>query len=426
MQVSYRFFYIKMNQGLKFNTEWFFSGQFLRKGLILCLFLLILPSLFAQRKPKVILMKERQSLEGKIILINKLLLETASKKQKSRSELSVVNQQLQLRESLIITLEDEIQALDQDILNLEEKICLMEEDLIQIRGNYGRIINSTYRHLHKQNIWLAIFSAGSVKEAFQRMVYFRQFSAYRKNQIALILRTEEEIKSSIRQYEASIQEKSQLIEEKKREMERLEENKSNKIILFTQLRNKENEYRNELELQRLSLKNVLDNLKLDDSPPPPAKNKATGEKGKPQKVGYDPTGKDFAKMKGKLMWPIPAAQAVITEKFGKVKDDFNNDVQNDGITIRTAKGQSIMAVYEGKVAAVMKVPMSGMLVIVSHGEYRTAYTNLTDIAVKPGDYVKSGQVIGNVRLDPRTDESVFQFLIHRPPSYLNPLQWLNK
>ena len=36
------------------------------------------------------------------------------------------------------------------------------------------------------------------------------------------------------------------IEEKKKEMESLEESKSNKMILFTQLRNKENEYRNEL------------------------------------------------------------------------------------------------------------------------------------------------------------------------------------
>lgn len=420
-------FFIKMNQGIIFSSQWNCKERFFRKGAVFLMFILTLSALNAQRKPKVILMKERQSLEGKIILINKLLLETASKKQKSRSELSVVNQQLQLRESLIETLEKEIQALDFDIMNLEEKICLMNEDLIKIRENYGRIINTTYRHLHKQNIWLAIFSSGSIREAFQRMVYFRQFSAYRKNQIALIVKTEEEITVSIREFEAAIREKSELIEEKKKEMESLEESKSNKMILFTQLRNKENEYRNELELQRLSLKNVLDNLKLDDSPPPPpAKAKNTEEKGKPQKVNYDPTGKDFAKMKGKLMWPIPASQAVVTEKFGKVKDDFDNDVQNDGITIRTAKGQSVTAVYEGKVAAVMKVPMSGMLIIVSHGEYRSAYTNLTDVAVKPGEYVKSGQVIGNVRLDPRTDESVFQFLIHRPPSYLNPLQWLIK
>ena len=109
--------------------------------------------LFAQSKPKVMLVKERQALEDKIILVNKLLSETASKKQKSRGELAVLNQQLELREKLITTLESEIQTLDRDILILEEQICLLEEDLVEIRANYGQIIAVTYRNFHQQNIF---------------------------------------------------------------------------------------------------------------------------------------------------------------------------------------------------------------------------------------------------------------------------------
>lgn len=390
--------------------------------IFLCLFSI---EAAAQSKPKILLMKERKDLEGKIILINKLLSETASKKEKSRGELAVVNQQLELRKNLITTLEKEIETLDSDLIGLEERICLLQEDLLKIRKNYGSVINITYRNFQPQTFWLAVFSADSFREAFRRMIYFRQFSAYRKNQIRLIKDTETKIGESVSEIEKTIQEKSTLIEEKSQEMERLQESKSNKIVLYTQLRNKENEYRNELELQRLSLKNVMDNLKTEDTPISP---KVVGKKGKdaPQKSEYDPTGKDFKTMKGKLPWPVPASQAVIIEKFGQIKDEFDNDIQSDGIRIRTAQGQPVAAIYEGKVVAVMKVPLSGMLVIVTHGKYRSAYTNLTDITVKPGDSVKTGQVLGKVKPDTRTDECSFQFLIHHPPDYLNPLQWLAK
>lgn len=400
---------------------------------------LLLPLLhYAQRsKARAMLAKDRARLEKKIEAVNTLLAETASKKEKSRNELTVIDKQIHLREELITSLEDEILDITVLIPDLEIDIADLENDLGGLRKNYGATAQLTYKTYNEENIWLAILSAESLSEVYYRMVYFRQFSVYRTRQMQALVRSQKVLEDKIGELNLSIKEKEQLILEKQTEVEKLEGSKLSKSSLYQSLRQREAEYREELENQRLALKDLIENMDISSTEPEPtplppvssedAPKIEAKSKEKPKRTEYDPTGKDFMKQKGNLPWPVDADKSIIVGKYGHTEDEYGNNVKNDGVFIRTPKGQSVSAVYEGKVTAVLKVPASGTMVIVSHGEYRTVYANLRESHVSVGEVIKAKQSIGVVRSDPRTEETVFHFLVHKTPDvYLDPMKWLER
>lgn len=404
--------------------------------IIIILCTLFLPMLhYAQRsKARAMLAKDRSRLEKKIALVNTLLSETASKKEKSRNELAVIDKQIHLREQLIETLENEILDITVLIPDLEIEIADLENDLGGLRKNYGATAQLTYKTFNEENIWLALLSAESLSEAYYRMVYFRQFSVYRTQQMQSLVRAQKVLEDKIGELNLSIKEKEQLIFEKQSEVTKLEDSKNSKSSLYQELKQKEVEYREELEGQRIALKDLIENMDISSNEPavtPPSTTNESQEEAKPadkpKKTEYDPTGKDFVKHKGDLPWPVDEDKSVVVGRFGNTEDEYGNKVKNDGVFIRTPKGQSVMAVYEGKVTAVLKVPASGTMVIVSHGDYRTVYANLRESYVSTGTAIKAKQPIGVVRSDPRTEETVFHFLVHKTPDvYLDPLKWLER
>ena len=179
------------------------------------------------------------------------------------------------------------------------------------------------------------------------------------------------------------------------------------MSLFFALKDKESQYRKRLDQQRRALKALIRRIDASYSTKVPAKNNATG--------------RSFARLKGSLPWPIVAGNGLVVGKFGETEDAFGNRITNDGIFIRTRPAEIVRAVYEGKITGVQKVPLSGTMVIIEHGTYRTVYANLESVKVKPGEQVKSGDEIGTVRTDERTEETIFNFMVYRSPDiFENP------
>lgn len=381
-------------------------------------------------KPKAMLAKERANLEEKITLVNKLLTETASKTQKSRTELAVLNNQIQLREQLISTLENEIAVFEDEIALSEERICYMEEDLVKLRRLYAQTVRVAYLNLPDSYSWLMIFGANGFREAYNRFVYLFQYAQYRKRQIKQIVRTETEIAETIQARKAMIVEHEAMINEKLAEVDKLTQSKTTKASVYESLRSQEANYRQELAAQQAQLKQVIESLNLAEAPlPSPTPKKSEGKMAaKSEKTNiYENDGKSFDKKKGHIPWPVPANKAIVVEKFGDSEDEYGNKVSNAGIKLRVSQGQQVVAVHEGIVTAVHEIPLSGTIVIMAHGKYRTAYANLDQIKVKKGDAVKAGQALGSVRTDSRTDEAITEFMVMITPNkYLNPLLWLAK
>jgi len=64
-------------------------------------------------------------------------------------------------------------------------------------------------------------------------------------------------------------------------------------------------------------------------------------------------------------------------------------------------------------------------VIVQHGNYRTVYSNLSQLKVKQGDKVKAKQALGTIYSDPDDDNKTeVYFQIYKDRQLLDPTPWL--
>jgi septal ring factor EnvC (AmiA/AmiB activator) len=129
---------------------------------------------------------------------------------------------------------------------------------------------------------------------------------------------------------------------------------------------------------------------------------------------------DFLGNRGRLPWPV--GNGFITQGFGIY---YNQGIKSEssGVDIKSNPGASVRAVFEGTVVSVNDI--SGTyLVLIKHGEYFTAYSNLKTVSVSRGEKVATKQSIGSVATDPTTGEASVTFEVIRGTDYMDPKSWL--
>ena len=136
--------------------------------------------------------------------------------------------------------------------------------------------------------------------------------------------------------------------------------------------------------------------------------------------------KKFELNKGKLPWPV--SRGVVIQKFGTQPHPVvkTAKIKSNGIVIATEKNQKVKTVFEGKVLSVLQFRGSNPTVLVQHGNYITAYKNLSKVFVNKGDKVISNQYIGEVFTNTSTGKSSIQFSVFQKTTPLNPLFWILK
>ncbi len=359
----------------------------------------------------------RETLQQQIRLTDRLLQETEDKRDKTLVELSVVNKQVSLRRRLLQSLTGELRELETSISEAETIIGALERDMDTIRLGYAQMARLTYQAMEGDYFWLSLLSAGSLTEAYYRAIYFRQFSQYRRDQMRLISQTKDYLAEKRVRLQADLREKARLVEEKEAELSRLAASQAQQKKIFENLRAKVARYQTQLQQQQRQLKGFIrdteDAVAEASTEPVPELSKDYA--------------REFTRQQGRLPWPVPPQYALIIGGFGLTEDPYGNPVTNDGIYLRTPQGQQVTAVAAGKVTGVRRLPQHGAMVIVEHGDYRTVYADLEDTFVFTGEYVEAGQAIATVRTDPRSSETVLNFLIYKvPDQFLDPQKWLQR
>lgn len=134
----------------------------------------------------------------------------------------------------------------------------------------------------------------------------------------------------------------------------------------------------------------------------------------------------FTANRGRLPWPVE--KGFISGSYGKHPNKLFPKVIEDnyGIDITTSEGAPVRAVFEGTVVRMANI--DGIMVMISHGEYFTVYTNLSGASVKVGDKVSNRQVIG--RAGKNDDgENMMNFQVWKVGSNsnfftVNPSDWI--
>jgi murein hydrolase activator len=133
----------------------------------------------------------------------------------------------------------------------------------------------------------------------------------------------------------------------------------------------------------------------------------------------------FAANKGRLPWPVE--KGFVSGQYGRHPNKLFPQVieDNNGIDITTGEGASVRAVYEGTVQKIANI--DGTMIMISHGEYFTIYTNLSSASVHVGDKVSARQVIGRAGKNDEGDNTVnFQVWKVSGSNFftVNPSDWI--
>ena len=131
----------------------------------------------------------------------------------------------------------------------------------------------------------------------------------------------------------------------------------------------------------------------------------------------------FERNKGGLPWPVK--RGFISQSFGVHKHpEFRNiTLQNNGIDITTNKNETVRAVFNGSVSAILSIPGQGDAVLVNHGDFFTVYSRMTNISVRKGQKIKTGQKLGSVMTD-EEDKTILQFQVWEGQAKQDPQNWL--
>ncbi|HEV8080205.1 MAG TPA: peptidoglycan DD-metalloendopeptidase family protein, partial [Chitinophagaceae bacterium] len=129
----------------------------------------------------------------------------------------------------------------------------------------------------------------------------------------------------------------------------------------------------------------------------------------------------FERNRGSLPWP---ADGFILSGYGSNSLPGGVDYNNPGVSIGTAIGASVKAIFDGEVTLVN--PMDDkQVVFIKHGKYFTVYSNLSSANIKRGQNVKIGQVIGRAGVNDDGQGQV-DLIIMKESNNVNPQQWLRR
>ena len=125
------------------------------------------------------------------------------------------------------------------------------------------------------------------------------------------------------------------------------------------------------------------------------------------------------------IWP---AHGWLTGTFGGRSDPFTGEPgYHQGLDISTDKGQPVFATADGEVEAASYTGDYGNLIVLTHGfGLVTRYGHLSGFAVKPGQAVKRGAVIGYVGATGRATGAHLHYEILVNGKLINPLQLLTQ
>ena len=120
-----------------------------------------------------------------------------------------------------------------------------------------------------------------------------------------------------------------------------------------------------------------------------------------------------------LRWPV---RGKIIQAFGPK----SSGGQNDGINVSVPEGTPIKAAEDGVVAyAGNELKGYGNLVLVRHSNgFVTAYAHASELAVKKGENIKRGQVIGKAGATGNVTGPQLHFEVRKGATPVDPMQYL--
>lgn len=396
--------------------------------------------------------KEKAKIEKEISSMNAILKETRKNKKLSASELQIIKKKVEQRQQLVNNITSQINILDNQIKTTQQSITESYRSLEILKQNYAYMLRYAQKHRSAMDRLLFIFAAKDYHEAYQRYVFFRRYASLQRSQMAKIENKTIELSSMTDDLLNQKKSQSKLLNQEKVNTANLNKERQQQEKLVNNIKKQESQLAKEIKAKEAKKKKLQQQInaaisaevkkqakiaetkrKNASSANATAKKESSTEKKTPEKKTYvmaatpkeEALSKSFETNKGRLPWPV--GKGVIVSGFGKHPhpDIAGVEIENLGVDIRTTKGASVKAVFEGEVCKVFPGPNGNKIVIIRHGEYMTVYTNLASVSVSDGAKVSTGQTIGTIATN-ENGESEMNFQVRQGVKCQNPSVWLKR
>jgi murein hydrolase activator len=386
---------------------------------VLCLF-----SVNLQAQTKKELEAKRHKLKNEIRQINQLLIRTKTKEKSVLSQVTDLNKRIKTREKLINTISQETRLLVKDISSNEQQISTLEKNLAVLKADYAKMIVAAYKTKSKENRLLFLLSAKDFTQAYNRLKYMKQYTAYRQKQGLEIVQQTQRLKKLNDTLLFKKQAKDTLLIQTQQEQDSIKDEKKNQKKLIAKIKRKERYYLANIrkkQKQERAINKKIEKLIRDAIA-------ASNKKGDVFKLTAEAKAlaADFVANKGKLPWPVTKGLVVL--RYGKQPHPVvkTATIQSNGVRIATEKGAYARAVFKGKVLAIQLIPGGQKVVLIQHGNYISVYKNLDTVIVTKGQKVETKQNIGSVHTDSATGKTILAFVLFKEVKTVNPALWLYK
>ncbi len=400
----------------------------LNKLTLLLAFIIVIFSFnqcFAQKSKRLELEARRVQIQKEIKNINEMLFDNKKKKAMVFSDIENLTYKILRKEELVKLTNQQINLLDKDIkLNLTQQLEL-EIQLKEVKIAYGEMILKSYKTKSGKNRLMFLLSSETFFQAFKRMQYMKQYAAFRKTQAIKITSLTNEFKTANEMLIIKKETKEELLIENRAIQKSLESEKKEISTIAYELRKKEKKYIREIAQKQIQTSKIDKEIEKLIREAIAASNK---NKSNSNSFNLTPEAKALAKKfalnKGKLPWPV--LRGVVIQKFGTQPHPVvkTAKIKSNGIVIATAKFEKVRAVFEGTVLSILQFKGSNPTILIQHGNYISAYKNLSKVYVNKGELVSSNQSIGEVFTNNNTGQSTIQFSVFEKTTPLDPLLWI--
>ena len=381
----------------------------------------------SQQETQKRLEKEKEKLVREIKQINSILFSNKTIKKSAFDEIQNLDVKIQVRKKLIRVTNQEINLISKQININQRDIGALRDEVIKLKEDYANMIRKSYYSKSRQSRLMFLFSSESFYQAYNRFKYLNQYAKHRKKQGEIIIKKTNLLnKLNIELLSKKVNKESLIKENQVSQLIYQKEIDNQKLMIGDLIKKQRDlEYRIGIkekkiaafdkEIERL-IRAAIANANKKTSAPSNLKFSITPE----AKL----VGKSFYANKGKLPWPVE--EGVVIQNFGTQIHPVvrTTKIKSNGITIATTQTADARAIFKGIVMTVLSYKGSNPTVLVQHGNYITAYTNLESVYVKRGQSLSPKEKIGKVFTNPNTGKTELKFSIFQSSTPLNPKGWI--
>ena len=329
---------------------------------------------------------------------------------------------INLTEKLIRSLNKEEHYINGLIHATEKQIGDMETLLAKLKNQLTQRLQYLYIH-GRPTILETVLLADDWNNAIYRIKYLDVLAEYEKILRQEMKQTLVELSDGKNKLIFERNRKTSLLNEKKKEGSNLEQDKKERTSILSIIKRD----KSKLEKSRSTKTQIITEMEVlikklyTDKE---AMKKREAELARIRAEQNRATTGNFAKMKGRLPWPV---QGQIIGKFGISRNPETGVViENVGIDIKAKSGTPVKSVLDGVVSTITYIRGHGNLIIIDHGGgFSTVYAQIDDISVHENEYVQKGSTIATVVNPENNNPEILHFEVWGNQQKLNPQIWLS-